>query len=151
MFPHGPSSSTYASIPDDSESEAPLQEQDEETSPFDSWSPPTPSSIPINPQSSQTVQQPAGHVGDAPSVALEGLRKVTHPSPSMTLPGGRNLLQEIDQCDQFTTVRAFESDVHYPFASRTEWQLAKWLGTVPLSQTDVDNFLHLDYVRCYSA
>jgi len=52
----------------------------------------------------------------------------------------------IDQNDEFAHIRANEVNVHYPFASRAEWQLAKWLGSAPLSQSEVNKFLHLDYV-----
>ena len=91
-------------------------------------------------------QPAAGHTGEPPpSSSIAGLQKVTHPSPSLCLPGGRNLLQVIDQDDQFTSARA-SGDVHYPFASCTEWQLAKWLASTALPQSEIDKFLHLDYV-----
>ena len=106
--------------------------------------PPTPSSTPPPTFQLPVNQEPAA--GPAPSISLTGLRKVTHPSPSRTLPGGCNILQMIDQNDEFAHIRANEVNVHYPFASRTEWQLAKWLGSAPLSQLEVDKFLHLDYV-----
>src|SRR6267378_140515 len=80
---------------------APLHEQNEEPSHLDSWAPPSPSSIPLN--TDLPHQHPvAGVYGyETPSFPSEGLRKVTHPSPSMTKPGGRNLLQVIDEDDEF--------------------------------------------------
>src|ERR1700677_4638970 len=98
----------------------PLHKQAEEPSPQDSWSPPLPTSIPLNSEFPQTVP---------PVVSLTGLHKEFHPSPSLHLPGGRNLLQQIDGSDWFASMRASEADVHYPFASWPEWQLGKWLAS----------------------
>lgn len=61
----------------------------------DSWSPPMPSSMLFSPESSQTLppvdQQSAA--SDVPVVSLAGLHKEFHPSPSLWVPGGQNLLQ----------------------------------------------------------
>jgi hypothetical protein len=126
---------------DDPESLVPPHERDEDPPPLESWSPPPPSSIPICPQTRPTCQQPTSNAGDVPSISLAGLQKTLHPSPSLTLPGGQNLLQVIDRSNQFAGVRVIETDEHYPFASRTKWQLAKWLGSAPLPQSEVDKFL----------
>ncbi|KIM77352.1 hypothetical protein PILCRDRAFT_12162 [Piloderma croceum F 1598] len=123
-----------------------LENDNEEPSPPSTWAPPIPSSTPLPP----TLQLPLNQeptAGPALSILLTGLWKVPHPSSSMTLPGGFNILQMIDQNDDFAHIRANEANVHYPFVSHAEWQFAKWLGSAPLSQLEVDKFLHLDYVR----
>ncbi|KIM83716.1 hypothetical protein PILCRDRAFT_88067 [Piloderma croceum F 1598] len=115
----------------DPESLAPLHEQNEEPSRLDSWAPPSPSSIPLNTDLPQldtfTNQHPVAgvHGYETPSFPSEGLRKVAHPSPSMIKPGGRNLLRVIDKDDEF----------------------ASWLASAPLSQAEIDKFLHLAYVQ----
>ena len=112
-----------------------VDEQPEDPLHLDSWSPPAPSSMPINSGYSQPLppigQQPP--VGDTPVVSLAGLHKEHHPSPSLFIPGGKNLLQRIDESDQFASLRAGETDMHYLFASQSEWRLAKWLVSAPLS------------------
>ena len=130
----------------------PLHSQVGEPSPPDAWSPPAPESLPFNAGLSQTVPpvylQPTA--GDTPTVALTGLHKEFHPKPSLYRPGGKNLLQRIDEDDEFAAYRASQSDIHYPFASRSEWQLAKWLASAPLSRAEIDRYLHLDYVSHHS-
>ncbi|KIM88976.1 hypothetical protein PILCRDRAFT_61652 [Piloderma croceum F 1598] len=77
-----------------------------------------------------------------------GLLREDHPSPSLFITGERNLLQRIDETDTFASLRdTGEVDVHYPFASRQEWQLAKWLASAPLSRVDINKFLQLDYIQ----
>ena len=119
----------------------------------DPWSPPVPSSMPFSPGSLQTLppvdQQSAA--SDVPVVSLAGLHKEFHPCPSLWVPGGRNLLQRIDESDEYAPVRASSANIHYPFASHSEWHLAKWLATAPLSRADIDKFLHLDYVSRHSS
>ena len=129
---------------DNDPSLAPLHEQNEELF-LDTWSPPTPSSVPPNPQVPSPASRPSTAT-DVPSILLKEQHKEDHLFPSMSIPGGRNLLQEIDKTDQFASVRAFEADVHYPFASWTEWQLAQWLSTTSLPQSQFEKFLQLDYV-----
>jgi len=70
---------------------------------------------------------------------------VYHPSSPRPYPGGQNLLQRIDANDIYANHRK-ESTVHYPFASRAEWQLANWLAGASLSQAEINSFLKLDYV-----
>ena len=39
-----------------------------------------------------------------------------------------------------------KTNAHYPFADRTEWELAQWLNLTSLTQQQIDSFLRLDYV-----
>jgi hypothetical protein len=128
---------------EDPDSLAPIYKQDDER-PLEPWLPPNPTSIPNHSQVQTPTQQPNV---DASYVSVEGLRKVLHPSPSLSIPGGRNLLQEVNNSDQFAHIRATQADVHYPFASHTEWGLAKWLAHTPLPQSEINKFLKLPYVR----
>ena len=80
-----------------------------------------------------------------PNTLLAGLRKEYHPSRSWLVRVGRNLLQLIDERDDYRTERA-AFDVHYPFAGRAEWQLANWLSNAPIPQSAITLFLKLDYV-----
>lgn len=57
--------------------------------------------------------------------------------------GGENLLQCMDQ-DSLSEHR--KTNVHYPFADRTKWELAQWLNLTSLTQQQIDGFLCLDYV-----
>lgn len=109
-----------------------------------------PSHIPSGPTSS-----------DGPSALTEGLRRRTHPKSSQqgrgesSLGPGANLLQEIDQNDALRQRRVDSENIFYPFASRAEWELARWLGTRSLPQSEINEFLHLDWVSatlccCYA-
>jgi hypothetical protein len=80
-----------------------------------------------------------------PHTSLAGLRKEYHPSHSVPVRVGKNLLQLVDDRDVYRAERA-AFDVHYPFAGRTEWQLANWLSSAPIPQSAIDSFLKLDYV-----
>jgi len=80
-----------------------------------------------------------------PNTSLAGLRKEYHPSRSRPVRVGRNLLQLIDERDDYRTERA-AFDVHYPFAGHAEWQLANWLSSAPIPQSAINSFLKLDYV-----
>jgi len=82
---------------------------------------------------------------DIPHISPVGLRKEYHPHSSESHLGGRNLLQSIDETDNYREERA--KNIHYPFASRSEWQLANWLAGASLSQSDITSFLRLNYVR----
>jgi len=124
---------------DDPESLAALHKQDEDLPPLESWSPEP--SVPINHQSEPADPQLTVNECDAPSNYLAGLKKTLHPSPSLFLPGRCNLLEVVDQSDKFASMRGVEADVHYPFASHAEWQLARWLGTASLSQSKINKFL----------
>jgi hypothetical protein len=96
------------------------------------------------PSPSPSIQDPTSD-DNVPHTSLAGLHKVYHLSRSVSQAGGRNLLQQIDKGDEFATVRA-QYDVHYPFSSRADWQLANWLTCAPLPQSEVNSFLRLDYV-----
>jgi hypothetical protein len=113
----------------------PIDEQPEDPLCLDSWSPPVPSSMPINSRFSQPFppvdQQPPA--GVTPIVSLAGLCKEHHPSPPLFIPGGKNLLQRIDESDQFASLQAGETNIHYLFSPQSKWHLAKWLVSVPLS------------------
>lgn len=81
------------------------------------------------------------------SIPDAGLEKRLHPKPSEATQGyGYNLLQNIDQFDDLAQQRNDSDNMYYPFASRAEWQLARWLSTTSLPQSEVNNFLHLDWV-----
>ena len=67
-----------------------------------------------------------------------------HPNQGRTNPGGLNRLQSMDQ-DKFSNIRDTEN-VYYPFASSSEWELAKWLSSGALSQREIDQYLHLPHV-----
>lgn len=81
----------------------------------------------------------------APSVSLAGLRKVYHPKRSAHDSQGKNMLQQMDE-DKYANIRQESRNVHFPFASRSEWQLANWLTRSSLPQTEIDSFLHLNWV-----
>ncbi|KAI9458068.1 hypothetical protein HD554DRAFT_1992288, partial [Boletus coccyginus] len=65
-----------------------------------------------------------------------------HSNGCRTLPGGRNLLQRMDE-DGFTEVRNSEN-IFFPFASKSEWEVADWLSSGSLSQSEIDTYLHLE-------
>jgi hypothetical protein len=69
--------------------------------------------------------------------------KEYHPNRAQFRLGGENLLQRMDQ-DLLSEHR--KTNVHYPFANRTEWELAQWLNSTSLTQQQIDSFLRLDYV-----
>jgi hypothetical protein len=77
--------------------------------------------------------------------SLDGItrHKEYHPNRAHFSSGGENLLQRMDQ-DLLSKHR--ETNVHYPFADRTEWELAQWLNSTSLTQQQIDSFLRLDYV-----
>ena len=68
-----------------------------------------------------------------------------HPLQSISYPGGLNILQQIDQTDTYVSERR-TAGVHYPFTSCASWQLANWLSSTSLSQSEINGFLQLDYV-----
>jgi hypothetical protein len=82
-----------------------------------------------------------------PSVSLAGLRKEYHPNRSAYAlgTGGQNLLQRMDN-DEYSGVRHESGNFYYPFASEDEWRLAHWLTCSPLPQSEVNTFLHLNWV-----
>ena len=69
--------------------------------------------------------------------------KEYHPNRAKFRQGGENLLQRMDQ-DLLSEHR--KTNVHYPFADCTEWELAQWLNSTSLTQQQIGSFLRLDYV-----
>ena len=67
-----------------------------------------------------------------------------HPNQSKTHSGGENLFGRMDQ-DEFTHIRDTENP-YYPFASKSEWEVANWLSRETLSQREIDEYLQLDRV-----
>ncbi|KAH7906891.1 hypothetical protein BJ138DRAFT_1137785 [Hygrophoropsis aurantiaca] len=51
------------------------------------------------------------------------------------------------ECDQYAEER--RTNLFYPFASQSEWELANWLSSGALSQKEIDQFLHLQRTRDY--
>ncbi|KAI6022479.1 hypothetical protein BKA83DRAFT_4054337, partial [Pisolithus microcarpus] len=68
-----------------------------------------------------------------------------HPNQGKCLKGGLNHLQRMDQ-DKFAHIRDSEN-VYYPFASKSEWELANWLASGALSQKEIDAYLHLQRTK----
>ena len=58
--------------------------------------------------------------------------------------GGTTFMDKFNR-DQFSDIR--KSNLYYPFASRSEWELALWLLHVGLSMRALDSFLLLPIVR----
>lgn len=88
---------------------------------------------------------------EAPPIdSLAGLRKEYHSNRSAyaTGTGGKNMLQQMDD-DTFAAARHESGNIHYPFASQEEWHLAYWLTHASLPQSEINSFLHLDWVRIY--
>lgn len=87
-------------------------------------------------------------INPPPVTSFAGLRKTYHPNMSVGLPGGHNLLQQIQAGngpdDEFARARL--QNIFYPFSSRRDWQLAKWLVDSSLTQSETDAFLKLDRV-----
>ena len=57
----------------------------------------------------------------------------------MARPGGMNLLEHMEH-DQYASIRNTEN-FYYPFASKSEWELANWLSGGALSQNDINAYL----------
>ena len=66
-------------------------------------------------------------------------------SSAQTFGNGRTFLDRFHM-DIFSNER--ETNLHYPFASKQEWELAQFLLRSSLSLADIDNFLSLNLVRC---
>lgn len=73
-----------------------------------------------------------------------GTLREYHPNIPITKPGGQNHLQRMDD-DEYATIRHTEN-IYYPFASKSEFDLAGWLSRGALSQKEIDAFLHLEHV-----
>ncbi|KAI6008951.1 hypothetical protein EDC04DRAFT_2871434 [Pisolithus marmoratus] len=69
---------------------------------------------------------------------------VYHPNPPVSHPGGLNLLQRMEM-DQYAPIRNSEN-IYFPFASRSEWELADWLSRGALSHKEIDTYLHLEHM-----
>ncbi|KJA18321.1 hypothetical protein HYPSUDRAFT_145116 [Hypholoma sublateritium FD-334 SS-4] len=85
----------------------------------------------------------------SPSVALNESQtglfyKVYHPNRAHYAPGGKNLLQSINN-DRFAANR--HDNPHYPFADKDEWELVKWFTDASLTQQQIDAFLQLGYAK----
>ena len=95
-----------------------------------------------NDMDSDTHQTPS----DLHPIPLSRAR-VYHPNKSQSVPGGMNLLQCMDQ-DEYVHIRDMEN-IYYPFASKSDWEVANWLSSGPLTQKEIDAFLHLERVRIF--
>ena len=65
----------------------------------------------------------------------------------MYADSGNIIINEIDNTNPLSQARRESNNVYYPFASKAEWELAEWLSLSSLSQSFVNEFLHLDWVR----
>lgn len=71
--------------------------------------------------------------------------RIYHPNSSgQREPGGLNHLERMNR-DMHADLR--EENVYYPFASESEWELAKWLSSGALSQKEINQYLRLQRVR----
>lgn len=89
---------------------------------------------------------------DAPLISVDpsagprpGTIREYHPNIPITKPGGQNHLQRMDDDDEHADIRNTEN-LYYPFASKSEFDLACWLSGGALSQKEIDGFLHLEHV-----
>lgn len=85
---------------------------------------------------------------EGPLAFVDDLIKITHPKRSIIGRQRGNLLQHINDFDALKMHRLDSQNIFYPFASRSEWELARWLSTTSLPQSEVNDFLHLDWVKC---
>ena len=70
--------------------------------------------------------------------------RVYHPNQSgQQQPGGLNHIGLMDR-DIHRELR--EENIYYPFASESEWELARWLSSGMLSQKDINQYLRLQRV-----
>lgn len=109
--------------------------------------------------SEDPLTPPPSSDNDLPSVVLPttrdplsqmsfaGIQKQYHPNRSASRHSGENLLRRMDN-DKYAEVQE-KFDIHYLFASRSEWQLAQWLTSSSLHQSEIITFLRLDYVGHY--
>ncbi|KAI5988373.1 hypothetical protein EDD15DRAFT_2172578, partial [Pisolithus albus] len=89
------------------------------------------------------------HINDPSSVssahlpsAINNRQRLYYPDPPVSRTGGMNLLQRMEM-DQYASIRNSEN-VYFPFASRSEWELADWLSSGALSQKEIDAYLRLE-------
>lgn len=79
--------------------------------------------------------------------ASRSLEITYHPSAAATYGQGTTFLGAFNQ-DQFSECR--KTNIYYPFASKRESELGVFLIRSPMSMAEIDRFLKLDMVRCYS-
>ncbi|KAF7985012.1 hypothetical protein HWV62_10006 [Athelia sp. TMB] len=92
-----------------------------------------------------TIPNPTTLNGDIPpSSCLHGLSRVDHPRLPTHRPGGQNLLQKMRN-DKYAIHR--RTNIHYPFRSAEELQLAQWLTYSSITQAQIDSFLKLIHTR----
>lgn len=85
---------------------------------------------------------------EIPPVASQlGLLKIEHPNSPIFRPGGLNLLEamELDEHAEKRLTNPF-----YPFASKMDWEVARFIYDTSLTQQQIDKFLQLDYVSVMS-
>lgn len=97
--------------------------------------------LPIPPPSEAASISPSATLNESQTGLFY---KVYHPNRAHSAPGGKNLLQSIND-DRFALNR--EDNPHYPFANKDEWELVKWMTDASLTQQQIDAFLQLGYVR----
>lgn len=79
-----------------------------------------------------------------PSIPDDGLLTEKHPNQPFGFSGGLNLLQKMET-DQYSNERI--TNIYYPFRSKEEWHLAKFLAESRLPQAQINQFLKLDEVQ----
>lgn len=85
----------------------------------------------------------------APPPTCTKLSRVVHPNVSLIRAdlAGYNSLEQIRNLDRLAPERNASGNVFYPFRSRCDWQMGKWLTDTSLSHAQVNSFLKLDQVR----
>ncbi|KAH8991606.1 hypothetical protein EDB86DRAFT_3065127 [Lactarius hatsudake] len=81
---------------------------------------------------------------DALSAYTEDLQRQYHPRSSFIYGQKPNTLERTAG-DSFAHRRA--TNLYYPFQSREEWGLARFLARSSLSQSEIDEFLKLEWVK----
>ncbi|KAF8230855.1 hypothetical protein L208DRAFT_1058103, partial [Tricholoma matsutake] len=58
----------------------------------------------------------------------------------------QNLLEQMenDSLSEF-----HQTNIYYPFADKTEWQLTSWITSTSLTQQETEKFLKLDYFKAH--
>lgn len=99
-------------------------------------------SEPLPPAAAPTVDD------TPPQVSLAGLTKTYHHFTSLGAPGGRNLLQQMEDgggpMDEDAAARRI--NIYHPFSSKEDWELGSWLAGSGMPQTAIDAFLKLGRV-----
>ena len=94
------------------------------------------------------VSSPRPVTLEPPSTTTNHRKRIYHPNLPTACPGGMNLLKHMEQ-DQYISIRNTEN-LYYPFASKSEWELADWLSSGALSQKDINAYLRLERVSTLS-